>query len=269
MQLLKKGFDFYVFSNIHVALAAFCLTKTTAIYYGVESNNFSLLVFFATVVSYNFIRFYRKLEIKSWMHNWISSNKLLLYVLSGASLMLLIWFGLKLQKHTLFALLPMGILTLFYVVPFRGNLSLRIVSGLKLFLIAFCWAFVTVFLPLLDADISINLDIWITFLQRFFFVVAITLPFDIRDLQYDSLSLKTMPQVFGEAKAKRIGILFLMLFVGFNFFKENTSQFLRTEFVVMLISLLLLVRSTSNQHKYYSAFFVEAIPIVWFLLLLL
>lgn len=269
MQLLKKGFDFYVFSNIHVALATFCLTKTTAIYYDVESTNFSLLVFFATVVSYNFIRFYRKSEIKSWMHSWITSNKLLLYILSGVSFMSLIWFCLQLQKQTLFALLPIGVLTLFYVVPFRGNLSLRIVSGLKLFLIAFCWAFVTVFLPLLDADISINLDICITFLQRFFFVAAITLPFDIRDLQYDNSSLKTIPQVFGEAKAKRIGILFLMLFVGLIFFKENPSQFLRTEFVVLLISLFLLMRATINQHKYYSAFFVEAIPIVWCLLLLL
>lgn len=268
---MKNGIkivDFYIFSNVHVALATFCLSEITLLVYGKSFNTFSFFVFFATLLSYNFIRFYRKTEIKSWLYDWMALHKISLYILSGISFLIIAWLGWRLRPDTIVALIPVAFLTLFYVVPFRGKLSLRTLAGLKLLLIAFCWAYVTVLLPVIDVETLWSNDILITFFQRFFFVAAITLPFDIRDLNFDNKSLKTIPQVFGIAKTKRIGLLFLMLFVGLNFFKENPSQFLRIEFIVMLAALFLLVRATPNQSKYYSAFFVEAIPIVWYLLLL-
>lgn len=269
MQLIKRVFDFYVFSNIHVALAAFSLTKITLLFFDILENTLPLFVFFATLLSYNFIRIYRKIEIKSWLYSWIQGNEKLLYVLTFASLLPLIYFGLQLNRNTQITLIPLGVLTLFYVIPFQGRLSLRTLSGFKLFLITSCWAAVTVLLPVINYEISPTSEVIIIFLQRILFVAAITLPFDIRDVAYDTQSLKTVPQVFGILKAKRIGIFLLMVFLGLNFLRDDPSKLLTTEFVVTLISLFFLVRSSEQQDKYYSAFFVEGIPIVWLLLILI
>ncbi|MDJ0644551.1 MAG: hypothetical protein QNJ57_01080 [Flavobacteriaceae bacterium] len=269
MQLLKRVFDFYVFSNMHVALATFCLTKITLLLFGVSDPTVPSFVFFATVLSYNFVRLYRKSEITSWFYNWIAANQTALVVVTIISFVFLVYLAVHLQTITLLALVPFGIVTVFYVVPLRGKMALRTVPGFKLFLIAFCWASVTVLIPVINHKLSFSKDVYVMFLQRLLFVAAITIPFDIRDVDYDTEALKTLPQVFGIANAKRIGIVLLMLFLGLNFLKEEPGANLRVEFVVTLISLLLLVRASNRQNNYYSAFFVEAIPIVWFLLLVI
>lgn len=270
MQKLKKVIDFYIFSNLHVAFATFCLTQITLLYTGITHYIFSYFVFLATFLAYNGIRFYRKKELKGWFFDWMQQNKKVLYLFSIISVLVLLALTSKLKINTLLSLIPVTILTLFYVVPFQGKLSLRTLAGCKIFLIAFCWAFVTVLVPIIDVDFTLTKDVLITFLQRFFFVLTITIPFDIRDMQHDAKSLKTLPQIFGITQSKRIGVLFLMLFLGLNFLKStiDTTQ-LRVEFLIVIVSLVLLMRTTSNQHKYYSALFVEAIPIVWYVLLLL
>jgi len=59
-----------------------------------------------------------------------------------------------------------------------------------------------------------------------------------------------------------------MLFLGLEFLKNSieTEQF-RTHLIVAICALYFLVRASVNQHKYYSAFLVESLPIIWLLLL--
>ena len=268
MKPLKFIFDLYIFGNIHVALATFSLTKITLLAFGIAVDIVPWFVFFSTLLAYNFIRLYRRREINSWLYYWIETYRKLLYTIAFVSLLLLVYLVFKLNSYALLLLMPLAAITLFYVVPFKGNLSLRKLSGFKLFLIASSWAIVTVSLPVINYEFPLTKDVIIIFLQRVFFVAAITIPFDIRDLNYDQPSLKTLPQSFGVARAIHIGIILLMLFLGLNFLKEDPGQMLRTEFLVTLLSLFLLVRSTVGQHKYYSTFFVEAIPIFWMVLLL-
>jgi len=137
---------------------------------------------------------------------------------------------------------------------------------LKLFLIAVSWAGVTVLIPLLHYNIAIEQSEALIFIQRFLFVLVITLPFDIRDLNYDKDTLRTLPQVFGIQQTKRIGLLFLMLFLGIELFKNalSSNQF-RIHLILALLSLFFLFRAKQNQSNYYSAFFVESLPIVWLL----
>ena len=170
------------------------------------------------------------------------------------------------------SLIPFGLFTIFYVVPFshftNSNKSLRTLGGIKIFLIAFSWAGVTVLFPLVDYNMPVTADALVLFLQRFLFVLVITIPFDIRDLNYDIDSLKTLPQVLGVEKVKKLGLFLLMLFLGLNFLKSTVdhTQF-RIELIVAVISLFFLTKSEVNQSNYYSAFFVECIPIIWWLLI--
>ncbi|MCB0445666.1 MAG: hypothetical protein KDC68_08470 [Gelidibacter sp.] len=110
----------------------------------------------------------------------------------------------------------------------------------------------------------------ITAVQRFLFIVVLMMPFEIRDLQYDSLKLSTIPQKIGVRQTKLLGIVALSLFFFLDFFKnEMKSNLVIAHFAITFLTLLLLVFAKENQGKYYSAFWVEAIPIFWLLLIMI
>ncbi len=271
MSLAKRIFNFYIFSNIHVALAAFCLVKITLLTYEIKDNLAPFFVFFSTIASYNFIRLYRVDTIQDWFFEFVKTYKKSIVGLTLASVLLVVYLAFSLHLKALIALIPFGFFTLFYVVPFplrkRNPITLRSFAFVKLFLIAISWAGVTVLIPLLNYNIAIQQHETFTFIQRFLFVLVITLPFDIRDVNYDNDALKTLPQVFGVQQAKRIGLFFLMLFLGIALFENSvaSNQF-RIDLIIALLSLFFLLRANQNQHLYYSAFFVESLPIVWLII---
>lgn len=157
---------------------------------------------------------------------------------------------------------------LFLFLGKKNNfVALRNVAFLKLFLIAISYAGVTVLFPLINYNIEVQSNEIVTFSQRFLFIVAITIPFDIRDLNFDNKNLKTLPQVIGIQRSKVVGLFFLMLFLGLEFLKNSTEANYRINFIIALISLIFLLKATQDQNKYYSAFFVESIPMMWLLLL--
>jgi predicted cation transporter len=126
-----------------------------------------------------------------------------------------------------------------------------------------------VFLPLANADFLMNWDVSITAIQRFVFVLVLMLPFEIRDLQYDSVKLATIPQQIGVKKTKLIGVLLLMVFFFLDYLKDDIQLMnLLVLLVVTAITLLSVVLAKKEQSKYYSAFFVEGIPVLWLLLVL-
>jgi hypothetical protein len=147
--------------------------------------------------------------------------------------------------------------------------NLRQISGLKIYVIALVWAFTTSISPLIEFKIEISADAIIMSVQRFVLVMVLMLPFEIRDLIYDSLKLGTIPQKIGIKKTKIIGIVLLMLFFMLDYFADELSStsILKT-LIITFITMLFLVFSNKNQSKYYSAFWVESIPILWLLILL-
>jgi hypothetical protein len=269
LKTLKSIFNFYIFSNIHVAFATFCLTKITLLEIGITENKTAWFVFFSTLVSYNIIRFIRLGDVKNWFGNWFQENEKYLYVITGIGMLFLIYFTFQLRFKALLVLIPFAFFTVFYVIPIKKK-ALRNVAGLKLILIAISWAGITVLFPIVQNYILPRTTDYITFLQRFLFVVVITIPFDIRDLNYDKIELKTLPQKVGIQKSKLLGLLFLVLFFFLEFFKNeiNTTSSV-TLLLVMVISGTLLLKSSDKKNKYYSAFFVEALPIIWFFLVLI
>jgi hypothetical protein len=136
--------------------------------------------------------------------------------------------------------------------------------------IALVWTFTTVLLPLVDNDISLNTDAVITSVQRFIFVIVLMLPFEIRDLNYDSLKLATIPQKIGVKNTKVSGVLLLIIFFVLDYFKDDlTSDSILSTLGIVFVTLLFMVFSNKNQSKYYSALWVESLPIVWLVILLM
>ncbi len=268
MKYLKSIFAFYIFSNIHVSVAVFCLTKITLLTYGISNNTIPYFTMLSTLVSYNFIRYYQIEEINKLVSNWVKSNEKGLIILSIIGLTLLIKLLFKLKFNDFLILIPFVLATLFYIIPFsKGKKNLRSVASLKLFLISFSWAGITVLLPLIHNEIRFSSNTWLLFSQRFLLIVALTIPFDLRDINSDSPEIKTLPQSIGIRNSKILGILSLILFFILEIFRDPIKNELLSTLMIAIISLLFLVFARSDQKRYYSSFWIEAIPIFWYLII--
>jgi len=246
-----------------VAIASFSLAKLSLLFFGVQDNLVPLFVFFSTVVSYNYIRLTRIKQIDSWFANWLNSNKTYLILLSIFSFLGCGYLMLQLKLQALFMLIPFAFLTAIYVIPpfISKKINLRNLPVVKIFIIAISWAGITVLFPLIQYDLFNDEILWL-FLRRFLFVVVLTLPFDIRDVLYDSKSLMTLPIWLGVKKAKILGLVFLMLFLVIELFSIKTNHLWIDVFITVCLGSLLL-KSSTDQHKYFSAFWVEGVPILW------
>jgi len=187
------------------------------------------------------------------------------------------YYALQLRVNTVFFILGLGLVTFFYAIPFLpkhffldSKNNLRNVGGVKVYLIALVWAGVTVFLPIINNDYAVNIDVVITGIQRFVFIVVLMLPFEIRDLMYDSLKLATIPQKIGVKQTKMMGVVLLGLFLFLEFFKEGTTtKSLLVSILISVVTGLFLIVSKKEQGKYYSSFWVEGLPVLWLFLMLL
>lgn len=118
------------------------------------------------------------------------------------------WIFLSMFSWTfLLWLIPGGFIALAYVIPFMAKQRrLRDVGWIKIILIGWSWAWLTAFLPLYYFDkwplyISV-----IASLERMLFIVAITIPFEIRDMRIDrSVGLHNMPLKFGLSRTIKWG----------------------------------------------------------------
>ncbi|WNH13432.1 hypothetical protein [Thalassobellus suaedae] len=275
MSVLKKLLNFYINSSIHVALSVYSLTWLTLIEFDISYDEHVLyFIFYATITGYNFVKYFgiAKFHHRS-LTNWLKSIQLF----SFFCFLLMCYYGLQLNKITLFYIAVFGIVTFLYAIPFLpkrlfldSQHNLRSIGGLKIYLIGLVWSGVTVFLPLINNDYFINADVILTGVQRYIFIIVLMLPFEIRDLRYDSLKLSTVPQKIGVKQTKAIGVILLLVFFFLEFFKNDIML---SEILILLIitvfTLLLLVYSKIEQRKYYSALWVEGLPILWLVMMLL
>lgn len=275
MVILKRIFNFYLNSSIHVAIGVYALTWITLLQFGVEYDKNSLyFVFFATITGYNFVKYF---GIAKFHHRSLAGWLRAIQIFSFLAFIALCYYASKLEVNTLVLIAILGLITFLYAIPLLpkkyfidDHKNLREISGLKIYVIAIVWSFTTVILPLVNNEVFLDFDVVITSVQRFIFVLVLMLPFEIRDLNYDNLKLSTIPQKIGVKKTKIIGVFLLMLFMMLEFFKDElTSNAVIVTLIIVFISLLFIVFSNKNQSKYYSAFWVESLPIIWLGILLM
>lgn len=269
MMYLKQFFNFYINASIHVALAVYSLVRITELYFGFPYNeNLDYFIFFSTISGYNFVKYF---GIAKFHHRSLTKNLKTIQVFSFVCFVLMCYYGFLLPTKLLVLFLPLGLLTVLYAIPFLSGFqkSLRSISYLKIIIVALVWSGTTVLFPVLTNDKMIDTNIFLLCIQRFLIVAVLILPFDIRDLKYDAISLQTIPQKIGVEKTKKLGFV-LLLFASIIEFLISTETVTKNIFLgVVLVLLILLMRSKTEQSKYYSSFWVEALPIFWMLLLFL
>ncbi len=222
-----KAFAYwFIYGNLWVSICASALTFLT--YF---ENDLMLeptvlwFVFFSTLIIYNVnmisgLKSLRELGTRSLRHHWCMTNE---KMLKGLTLTGIIGAGIcfsYLRPDSWITLVPFVLAAVLYVVPLigkRGSATRLREYGLnKIFTIAIVWAAVTVMLPLVNAHgLSAIHDtgLWWRFAIRLVFIFAITLPFDIRDLENDEkISVRTIPMVFGISRTLRFSLVLLAIY---------------------------------------------------------
>lgn len=274
MRLLKQALDFYINSSIHVAFSVLALAFITSFEFELTLNkNLLFFIFFASITGYNFVKYY---GLAKWHHRHLTRWLKTIQIFSFLCFLAMCFFTFLLSVKILVVIAILGLVTFLYAVPFLPkkmyldeSMNLRNISGLKVYVIAFVWAGVTVLLPVISENNILSVDVWISFFQRFLFVIVLMLPFEIRDLQYDNLKLSTIPQKIGVKQTKLVGTILLMVFFFLEFFKDEIRpSHLISLLIISFISMIFIVLSKKNQSKYYSAFWVEGLPMVWLVTIL-
>lgn len=268
MAVSRRILDFYIEGSIHVALSSCALVLMTQHMFGLAYDwRVALFVFFGTITGYNFVKYDAlartgKLPIRKQIKAIISLS---VFAFFGVAYC---FFNLKLYTQIV-SVLVLG-LTILYTLPFFPNRkNARNWKGVKIYMVALCWVGATVVLPVIDSGIPIAFDFWLKCLQRFIFIFALVLVFEIIDLKNDDPNLKTVPQQIGVKRTKILGIMLLSVFYFLEFLKRDfeTAQLLVNAIIVPILALLLYC---SNEHrsKYYTSFWAESLPILWWLLVL-
>jgi len=224
-----------------------------------------ILIFFATLFEYNRHRLIaaitQKEPLKSDKQQWIRENPRNIWLLVLISLAGFIIAFITTKTAVLLAFVPLGILTILYSVPGLENrnylFKLREIPYLKIFLIAFVWSASTILLPVIQAGHDIlKTQVILLFAERFFFIFAITIPFDIRDMKADRESgLKTIPLLVNQKKALALSYLSLIicLFISFFHYRLQNNWFVVEALSISLITTFLFIKLEffRNWGKYY------------------
>lgn len=230
-------FRFLAKTNLFISIGSFFAVMGAFAFVGLELDySLASFVFFASLFTYNFQRRMGDLGLDQSY----SSIGLAMMVIG---IMGMGFYVFELAMHQLVVLGFTGLISLAYAYPFipssRGKISLRLVPGVKLWAIVVVWTISCVILPVAYAGLFAATIVLFT-LQQSCFVVALTIPFDIRDLPADWPEQRTLPQVFGVRKAKNIAIFFL-LFSAFTsvllfLLQEIDLHFILAHLGVLLIS---------------------------------
>ncbi|WP_162523923.1 MULTISPECIES: hypothetical protein [unclassified Flavobacterium] len=268
MVVLKKIIDFYINSSLHVALSAFALVSMTHFFSNIDGGlSVAFFAFFGTVVGYNFVKYDALARLNK---NKIKKELKGIVLISFLSSIACFYFFLQLSWVTQTSAFVFLGLTLLYTLPFFPNKqNARNWKGIKIYIVAITWVGVTVLLPLQEAQISFSYDVLLMAIQRFLLVFSLVLVFEIVDVKLDDPHLQTVPQKIGVKLTKKLGYILLLLLLILEFFYTNNHHFLPLFFKLLVCGTIavFLYFANENRSRYYASFWVESVPILWWLVL--
>lgn len=280
MSLVYKFIDLIFYSNLWIGLAGLAMALQTQLILSnkIEITALIMLIFFATLFLY---ALHRIVGI-SKVHEFIEDverysviakfrHHIIVYaVIAAIGGLYCFW---QVSWSIWWALIIPAIISLGYVIPFVGGKKrLRDFNHIKIYLVAIVWAWITVVLVAIDYQQALSWPVLLLFLERSFFVFAITIPFDIRDLKVDKhTAVQTIPASIGIVKSKQLIAILLslaLLCAGINcyFGVYNFYQIVALS-LSLIIAYLLGHYSDTNTHDYWFTGLLDGTMILQFFLI--
>lgn len=92
---------------------------------------------------------------------------------------------------------------------------------------------------------------------NYLYFIAVAIPFDIRDLKYDSPKQRTIPQVVGVRNAKLIAVILLVLALAGIGFISNTFMLKPMIVFAILIQILLITFLPEKHQNFYCSVLID------------
>lgn len=234
--------------NIFISICAVALV----LYFSVVTHTKVNLIiypmtFFGTMGIYNLFRLYPNLK-EVIKHKSLTSFKLIIIslVLSGLCYLFL-------PKDLKLLYIAPLILSLFYKFPLVKHKDLRSIPFVKVFIIAAVWILAGAIPVIKDigSENNISSDLWLRMIAQFFFFIAITIPFDVFDMEKDHI--KTFATGMGKTKAIVIAKIALTLhllcaiWVSVNY-QEGLAHFAISSITFIILSLHHYLKSRKLQY---------------------
>lgn len=192
--------NFPKFWIVAFAGAALSIGISSYFHYGNVQEN-GILTFLGVFLVYN--------------HYLLTENKRPILIRIAMLVLLVITLGLAIQiASTFVSFLTLGfsgIIGVLYSFKIKSSsVAIRDIPFLKIGLVVGVWTFVCCIFPWFNSPIKGNFSR--ALLLHVFYLFAIALAFDIRDIRTDSSKRKTIPQVIGIKPAKAVVITSLVVF---------------------------------------------------------
>lgn len=186
MRLLQ----FILSHSIFISVCAVALCFQTSILLHMELPGYLyLFIFFSTLSSYNFYWLVSAYSFSGQPLKFVAkryASNSIVFIIATAGLLFSIF-----HLSNLLNVIGAGIfLTLLYtlpLLPFKIFKAARGAGLLKTFLLAFTWAFVTVYIPLVQAPMDNTVIAIMMFNNRFLFMLMLCIIFDARDTNVDKI----------------------------------------------------------------------------------
>jgi hypothetical protein len=275
---LRAVFDFYLYSNLHIALCAVAMVLVSQLIfnYHLRSELF-IFVFCGTFFLYNLQRLpsaFANVPIESEFirHKWNTDHKVFLAITSALAGIAAGWSFFQLYHRSQFVALLPAFLSFAYAFPFvkiKGTWRrLREIEATKVFIIALVWGIICTLLPATAADPTgrhwISAPVLLWFLACSAMIFSITVPFDIRDLYYDGEKLRTIPVILGVKKAILLSLVLLGISAGLvgavsiGYGYGGVPVF-AGYFTWTIITGILIAKSTPQRPEYYFSFLMDGV----------
>lgn len=247
--MLKKFQDFLIYTNIFIGLAA---TAQSALFFQIHEIPFDYkylaFVFFSTIVAYLFAVGYpnKSGSFKNPRIEWMNTHSGLVHGIMFLSASASAYTFLGIQ-HKVLIILTAG-LTLLYHLPFEnwGFKGFRSLPYLKVFIISFVWVMLCNVQIAIENKIPLQEIQYTRFALKFIWIIALTLPFDIRDFEQDKESnLKTIPSLIGVKGTQLVSILLFLFCMSMQMLINGFTA----ESITVICSSLVAIAVIANIHR--------------------
>ncbi len=282
MGVLTRAIDILLYTNIWIAGSASALFVFTHFTLRGSFGNHNLVFLLLTTCTwlYTLHRFIGLGKVETFKHGGrfqkIKRNRNIILGVGIISFLISIVLTFTLIISQFYVLAVLGILSMLYVLPvFKNGKRLRDINYVKIFIISLVWAGLTVLLPSVQSS-GIGFDLLMIglFLERFLFIFAITLPFDIRDLDVDRMTgVRTIAANIGERPTYYLSasllILCSTLVLYLHFLEMLDSTILSIHLICNLITIIIIGLALRKKHDWYFTGALDGVMYLPFLLLVL